>query len=366
MSLTATHPHPALPMQRLGAALARCVPDSLFGRLALLLVAVALASHVLALSLMFEFRHMGPPPTQLPHHAGMPPGPHGPPLEGMLMDIAVRLSAVLLAAWVGARWLAAPIRQLAESTRDLAQNIHRAPIAEQGTRECREATHVINQLQQHIRAQLAERDQFVAAVSHDLRTPLTRLKLRTQSLQSDAERQRFGRDITEMDSMIRVTLDYLRGAADPEPWVELDLVSLLQSQVHDNQDCGFAVNLQGAANGMAPLPLRAQLSALRRCIANLVDNAVRYGGSAELSLSREADTVCIRITDNGPGIPEAELSQVLLPFYRVEASRNRHTGGVGLGLATAHDIARMHGGSLVLSNREGCGLLAELRFPLRA
>jgi protein-histidine pros-kinase len=281
----------------------------------------------------------------------------------MLLDIAVRLSAVLLAAWVGARWLAAPMHRLAEATRELAANIHRAPIVEAGTRECREATAVINQLQQHIRAQLTERDQFVAAVSHDLRTPLTRLALRVQSLEGDEQRQRFGRDIAEMDNMIRATLDYLRGSADAEPWVALDLRALVQSLVHDQQDCGHAVTLaEDPAAATPSLPLRAQLSALRRCITNLVENAVRYGGGAEIALVQDAGALSVRISDRGPGIPTESLSQVLLPFYRVESSRNRHSGGVGLGLATAHDIARQHGASLVLSNRAGGGLQAELRF----
>ena len=347
--------------KRLQAQLQRCLPDTLFGRLALLLIGVALVSHVLALSLLFELRPPHPPPMPAP------PGHHGPPLEGMLADIAVRLSAVLLAAWVGARWLAAPMRRLAEATRGLAQNIHCAPIAEEGTRECREATSVINQLQQHVCAQMAERDQFVAAVSHDLRTPLTRLKLRVQALDCESERERFGRDIAEMDSMIHATLDYLRGAADPEPWVDIDLHALVQSQVHDNQDCGYAVTLVQPTNMAAPsMHLRAQLSALRRCIANLIENALRYGGSAELTLMQDRDTVRITVCDKGPGIPEAELKQVLQPFYRVEASRNRHTGGVGLGLATANGIALRHEGCLVLGNRAGGGLQAELRIPLTA
>jgi signal transduction histidine kinase len=349
---------------KISATLVRCLPDSLFGRLALLLIAVALISHVLALSLMFELGHAGPPP---PQPAGMPPPPHGPPLEVMLADIAVRLGAVLLAAWVGARWLSAPMGRLAQATRELARNIHREPIAEAGTRECREATAVINQLQQHIRAQLAERDQFVAAVSHDLRTPLTRLNLRVQNLESESERQRFGKDIAEMDNMIRATLDYLRGSADPEPWVALDLHALVQSLVHDNQDCGIAVTLTETVPAPAmPIRLRAQVSSLRRCVANLIENAVRYGGSAEIALSQDAGVVRVWVSDRGPGISEDALTQVLLPFFRVDASRNRHTGGVGLGLATAHDIARHHGGTVELRNRDGGGLQAELRFPVPA
>ena len=356
-----------LTMARASRAWARRLPDTLFGRLALLLIGVALVSHVLALSLMFEMRppHPGPFPPGMASASAMqpPPGPHGPPLGGMVVDIAVRLSAVLLAAWVGARWLAAPMRRLAEATRELAQNIHRAPIAEEGTRECREATGVINQLQQHVCAQMAERDQFVAAVSHDLRTPLTRLKLRVQSLSSEAERERFGRDIAEMDHMIHATLDYLRGAAEPESFVELDLHAMVESQVHDHQDCGYAVTFVRPAHAAGPVRLRAQHTALRRCIDNLIENAVRYGGSADVAIEKSGGDICITVCDNGPGIPEAELGKVLLPFYRVEASRNRHTGGVGLGLATAHDIARRHGGSLVLRNRTGCGLQAELRIP---
>jgi protein-histidine pros-kinase len=369
-------------LARLRALPARALPDSLFGRLALLLVVVALISHALALSLMFEFRHGSGPPqlhalqpgpqagTQAgppgPPGAQGPQGPHGPPLEGMLVDIAVRLGAVLLAAWVGARWLAAPMHRLAEATRELAGNIHRAPIAEAGTRECREATAVINQLQQHIRAQLAERDQFVAAVSHDLRTPLTRLQLRVQSLESETERQRFGKDIVEMDNMIRATLDYLRGNAEAEPWVLLDLRALVHSLVHDQQDCGHAVALADApADRLAQaLPLRGQLSALRRCMTNLLENAVRYGGGAEVAVAQEDGALCVRVSDRGPGIPPEALALVLQPFYRVEASRNRHSGGVGLGLATAHDIARKHGASLVLRNRAGGGLQAELRFAV--
>ena len=121
------------------------------------------------------------------------------------------------------------------------------------------------------------------------------------------------------------------------------------------------------SGGAPPLQLRAQLSALRRCSTNLMKNAVRYGGGgAELSLSQHAGTTRIIVTDHGPGIPEAELSQVLLPFYRVDASRNRHSGGIGLDLATAHDIARKHGASLTLGNRAGGGLQAELRFNIHA
>jgi signal transduction histidine kinase len=389
--------------QRMAGLARRCLPDSLFGRLALLLAVAVLSSHVLALTLLFEMRpdfkpgfHPGGPVHSKPSDAASPPvadrafalpappdapghHPGGPPPAGLLLDIGVRLGALLLAGWVGARWLSDPVRRLADAARELGHNIHRPPLPETGTLECRAATRVFNQMQERICAQLEQRDQFVAAVSHDLRTPLTRLALRVESLKDDAERQRFGKDIAEMDTMIRATLDYLRGAADAEPWLPLDMDALVQSLAHDQQDCGHQVMVdaamplrlaQGDVDGTVAMsrmslpPVRAQASALRRCITNLLDNAVRYGGGARVQLLHAGHTLKVLVHDQGPGIPEAELGKVLQPFYRVESSRNRHTGGVGLGLAAAHDIARQHGGSLQLRNRSEGGLEVELALPV--
>jgi protein-histidine pros-kinase len=356
---------------RLRNALLRCWPDSLFGRLAVLLVVVAVASHVLALSLLFELRpELGPPPGlppgSLPSGSPRPPPPHGPPLSGVLLDMGVRLGALLLAAWVGARWLSAPLGRLAQSTRELTANIHRPALRLEGTRECREAGAGINQLQQHILTQLAERDQFVAAVSHDLRTPLTRLALRVEALESELDRQRFGQDIREMDLMIRATLDHLCGTADQEPTVNLDLASLVDSLVSDRQEMGQRVTqvAQPNASVAARAPkIQAQVSAMRRCMGNLIDNAVAYGGGAEVGVAEDADAVRLVVSDRGPGIPAEALERVLRPFVRLEASRNRHTGGVGLGLAAVVDIMRRHGGRVALRNRVGGGLQAELVFP---
>ena len=360
--------------QPLLRALGRFWPDTLFARLAVLLVMVALASHVLALSLMFEMRpDVGPPHGPPPMGAFAPPHPPphlrpppGPPLSGKLLDIGVRLGALLLAAWVGARWLSAPLRRLAQSTHELTANIHRPALRLEGTRECREAGAGINQLQQHILAQLEERDQFVAAVSHDLRTPLTRLALRAESLASETDSQRFGQDIHEMDLMIRATLDHLCGAADKEATVNLDLASLVDSLVSDRQDMGQTVQQVEAPvlGGQTPAPkIQAQVSAMRRCIGNLIDNAVAYGGGAEVAVVEDARAVRLVVSDRGPGIPAEALEKVLRPFVRLEASRNRHTGGVGLGLAAVADIMRRHGGRVDLRNRVGGGLQAELVFP---
>lgn len=345
--------------------IAAWLPDSLFGRLALLLMVAVVSSHVLALTLMFEVM---PRPPLPPPVGASPGGPHpgGPPPLfhlGLLLDIAVRLGALTLAAWVGAKWLSEPMRRLAGAARELGNDIHRAPLTEQGTRECIETTRVFNQMQSQIRQQLEQRDQFVAAVSHDLRTPLTRLALRAEALQDPQERARFGKDIVEMDEMIRATLDYLRGAADPEPLVWLDVESLLGSLACDCQDGGQDV--QVVAGGPVR-PLLAQRSSLRRCIGNLVENAVRYGVRARIRVLDTPEFLQIVVADDGPGIAAQELDKVLTPFYRLESSRNRNSGGVGLGLATAHDIARRHAGTLQLVNRPSGGLEAILTLPRQA
>lgn len=335
----------------------RCLPGTLFGRLALLLFVAVLASHALALTLMFEFL---PPPPGPPGRA--PPGP--PPSmwhPGLLLDIGVRLSALMLAAWIGARWLSQPIKRLARAAREIGLDIRRPPMAEEGPEECRDATGVFNQMQAQICRQLDERDRFVAAVSHDLRTPLTRLALRAEGLTDAVQRRQFGQDIVEMNEMITSTLDYLRGHADPERFVLLDVRSLLLSLADDQQACGHDVEVTGAAG-----PLTAQASSLRRCIDNLVENAIRYGGVARITLKDEEDQVRIEVSDDGPGLAEDELERVLAPFYRVEASRNRNSGGVGLGLSIAHDIARRHQGQLHLRNGNCGGLVVTLTLPRQA
>lgn len=344
------------------------LPASLFARLALLLVATVLISHILVLSLLFDRWKggpgAGPPPPppaatapQADRHGGPPPGQ----FSGMALDIGLRLAALLLAAWVGARWLADPLRRMAKGAAALGQDVHRAPLVEEGTIECREAIRVINQLQRNIQSQMAQRDRFLAAVSHDLRTPLTRLALRTEYLPDAQTRADFAKDIAEMNAMIGATLDYLRGASAQEPTRQTDLTALIESLVGDLQETGLAVELAAdlPAQWIAPV----QPASLRRCLSNLIENAVRYGQRARVGVNVEHDghhSATLWVEDDGPGLPEAQLLRVLEPFYRVEASRNRHSGGVGLGLTIAKEIAERHGATLTLSNRPEGGLRAEI------
>lgn len=375
----------ALMAERLRGVLQRCVPGTLFGRLALLLIVAVIVSHVLALTLMFELRPAHPehPPGPPPRVAGadspprpppgaVPAGPRqgpgpgfmdAPPLLqlGLLLDISVRLAALVAVAWWAARWLSRPMHRLATAAQELGRDIDRPPLPEDGTRECRDASRVFNQMQARIRQQLAERDRFVAAVSHDLRTPLTRLRLRTEGLDDPRAQQLFQRDIAEMDAMIASTLDYLRGVAGAEAWVLLDVQALAESVADDQLAVGHRVTVAGQA-----APLRVQAVALRRCLDNLVGNAIRYGGSAEVTLYDAADALTIEVRDHGPGLPTEELERVMEPFYRVEASRNRQSGGAGLGLTIASDIVRRHGGQLALRNAAGGGLVASARLPRTA
>jgi signal transduction histidine kinase len=344
-------------ISRLWLGLGRGLPTSLFGRLVLLLALTMVLSRVLVVTLVSGLAPWQP----LSAWAGSGDLPDAHPLAafaqlGWLIDGVV----LVLVAWLGARWVVLPVRKLCVAAEAIGTHIHRKPLAEEGALECRGATRVFNQMHARIRQQMLQRDQFVAAVSHDLRTPLNRLALRAQAVSDPLLRQRFCKDICEMHEMIRTTLDTLRGLAGPEPMVLLDAGALLRSLADDAHDSAQDVQLVGDS---VSVPVLAQASALRRCLSNLIGNALRYGQCARISLQYNAEQLQISVRDNGPGIPEAEFDKVLTPFYRLDSSHQRDSGGVGLGLATASDIARRHGGSLTLANHPDGGLVATLRLP---
>ncbi len=353
----------------------RLWPDTLSARLFGLVIGALLASHLATTVLVFAFVGERPPPPMAgmpadglgrppppPDHRG-PPGPppqHGGPPAALWIGFVLQFLAVGLAAWFGARMLARPMQQLAGAAHRLGANLDSPPITPQGPREAREAAEVFNRMQQRIHAQLEERSRFLAAVSHDLRTPLTRMRLRVAKLDDDALRERLAADIGEMSAMLDATLDFLRGESGSEPWSTLDVQALVESIAEDAQEIGRPVRVRGGAR---PLPVMP--NALRRCVENLVDNAVRYGEQAEIVLDDRPDELHIEVRDNGPGIPENRMVQVLQPFVRLEESRSRDSGGVGLGLSIASDAARRHGGSLQLSNLPGGGLSARIVLPRR-
>jgi signal transduction histidine kinase len=272
----------------------------------------------------------------------------------LLLTLGVLLVSVIALSLLAVRWLTRPLGVLAVAADELGRDIRRAPLAEEGPAEVRRAAAAFNTMQARLQTYLREREQMLAAVSHDLRTPITRLRLRAELIEDESLRVKFARDLAEMESMTTAALDFLRGAHVNEPLQPVDVSALLESLQADMEEAGQAVQVHGQA--AAPYPARAL--ALKRCLANLIENAVKYGTRAEVRLEDDGRELRITVADDGPGIPEAELERVFEPFYRIEGSRSRETGGVGLGLSVARDIVRAHGGELTLRNRPGGGLEA--------
>jgi signal transduction histidine kinase len=298
---------------------------------------------------VLTLRHALPPPlAQLPTHVLV--------LVALLVAVAGALTA-----WT-VRRLTRPLATLAGAATGLAKNLDQPPLPETGPAEVAAAAASFNRMQQDLKRNLETRSQALAAVSHDLRLPITRIRLRIERLADEATREAIDSDLVEMDRMIGDTLEFLRAGASAEQTVRIDLNALVESVAEDMRALGGRIETHGQAR--APLLARGQ--ALRRCLGNLVDNARRYGGgTVDLTLRDEPEQVEFVVEDRGPGIPESERERVFEPYVRLEASRARHTGGTGLGLAIARAIARGHGGDVALESREGGGLKAILTFPRR-
>ena len=312
------------------------------------LVLLAVTQARLGDGTVVTFRHALPqPPSDWPLR-----------LLGLLALLAIVVA--LLSGWA-VRRLTRPLASLANAADGLARNLDQKPLDEKGPQEVARAARSFNAMQRSLKAYLETRAQALAGVSHDLRLPLTRLRLRLEQLPENDARAAMQRDIEEMDAMVGGTLDYLRAGADTEQAVKLNLVALLEGLAEDAEAAGAKVSLHGTA---APLTARPQ--ALRRCLANLIDNARRYGGGeVDVTLVDNASSVEIRIEDRGAGIPAEERERVFEPYVRLEASRARHTGGTGLGLAIARAVARAHGGEVALAGRAGGGTAAIVTLPRR-
>jgi signal transduction histidine kinase len=278
----------------------------------------------------------------------------------LLITLFVLLLTVVLLSLLAVRWVVGPLRTLRRAAEELGRDIRRPPLPVNGPREVAETARAFNTMQNRIRSFVEDRARILAAVSHDLKTPLTRMRLRTDLLDDEELRTRLQSELDDMESMVGATLDFMRGTASREDSRRLDLATLLEAISDDARDAGWEVSLRGRVLD----PIWGRPTALKRCITNLVENAAYYGGgAAEILADDDGRNVRISVLDRGPGIPEALLEQVFDPFFRVESSRARHTGGTGLGLGIARNIARGHGGDLVLRNREGGGLNAELTLP---
>jgi signal transduction histidine kinase len=217
-------------------------------------------------------------------------------------------------------------------------------------------------MQARLSRYLRDRTRILAAMSHDLKTPITRLRLRTELLDDPQVRQKFSKDLEEMEAMVGATLDFMRGVENEERVQRVDVMALLESLQADARELGGRVEIEGTTSA----PYEGRPQALKRCLTNLIDNAVKYGKSAQVALDDDPAHLRICVRDEGPGIPEAELGHVFEPFHRLESSRSRDSGGTGLGLSIARNIAELHGGTLVLRNLPGGGLEAILTLPHRA
>jgi signal transduction histidine kinase len=249
--------------------------------------------------------------------------------------------------------------RLARGADELGESPDGPPIEESGPSEIRRVIGAFNRMQGRVRAHLAERTRLLGAISHDLRTPITRLRLRTEMLADRDAGAKMQRDLDEMEGMVASTLEFFRGQEGSPPRQPVDVGALVESVVEDRRDVGQLIVVQGGAR--RPFPGDAQN--LRRCLENLIENALRYGGGAEIQVEDDEAQLRILVRDHGPGVPEAELQRLFEPYYRLDPSRNPASGGVGLGLSVARNIAHWHGGDIALSNAPGGGLLAALVLP---
>ena len=342
--------------------------DTLFGRLfGVLLVAIILA-HLLAFA---WFHHYGPPPPPPPPEFSegfdeqIPPmdprfekRPPRPWFGGPLVPLTFQLISLIIAAWYGAKLLSRPIQRLSDAAERLSENLDSPPLDESGPREARQAAYTFNLMQKRIIEQMQQRSRMLGAVSHDLRTPLSRLKLRLEKIDDDKLQGQMRQDLDDMISMLDATLTYLHEQRTSEALQWMDVQALVESLSENAQDQGCDVQASGHC-----APLQVQPMALRSCLNNLLDNALRYAGQAQIALEDNREHLVIRVIDHGPGIAADKREAVFEPFFRLEGSRNRNSGGVGLGMTIAREAAERLGGQLTLEETSGGGLTAVIRLP---
>lgn len=340
----------------------KLLPRSLSGRMTLILVLGLLVAQVASLLLHLQERSALMAGGHI--HPGMPAF-DALPLR-FIWHVSLTLGTVILVALVAVRWATRPLKQLADAANAFAHDLDAPSIAEEGPSEVRRAAEAFNFMQQRLRQLVVERGRALAAVSHDLRTPLTRMRLRAELVDDPALQDKLNADIDAMQGMVNSVLSYLRGLEDSEAAQAIDMEALLSSLVEDEQAMGRPVALTERRPGtLKPAPFVGKLSLLRRAVSNLIDNAVAHGKQVTVSFGVSVDRFEIVVEDDGPGIPAGDLRRVVEPYVRLDAARGMDAGGVGLGLAIARDAAAYHGGQLTLANRDAGGIRAALQLPVR-
>lgn len=277
----------------------------------------------------------------------------------MVIALSMVLLILGLVALVAVKIIIKPLSHLAESARALGEDLQRPLLDVEGPEEVRDTLQAFNSMHQQIKQYVDERSRFLAAISHDLKTPLTRLRLRSGLFEDDEMRRKVEHDLSEMEDLIHSTLDFMRNEAPKELKQAVDINDLLETIQIDGESVGSTITLTGRADNY----FYCHPVSMRRLINNLVENAIKYGGQANIEVLDSPQQLKIKISDEGTGIPEHELKHILEPFYRVEDSRSKETGGSGLGLSIANSIAKAHKGSLTLKNRDKGGIEAEITLP---
>jgi len=286
----------------------------------------------------------------------------------LIAFLLMTITAALLITWA-VRRMVRPVQVLASAAEALGRDVFSPPLPETGPLETATAARAFNTMAARIRRFVQDRTEMLTAIGHDLRTPITRLKLRAEFVDDDELRRKMLNDLEELEAMVSATLAFGRDSKSSEPVSPIDLAELLQTVLDEAGDAEPTAADKLKYDGPQHLTVRARPLALKRALANLISNAVKYGGSAYVRLAHPAEAgaargfVRIEVEDEGPGIPPQELDRVFEPFHRVESSRNRETGGVGLGLPISRNILRAHGGDVTLSNRAGGGARATVLIP---
>jgi signal transduction histidine kinase len=277
----------------------------------------------------------------------------------VLTVVFTAVCGLLVAAWASRR-LARPMERFARQAQRFGVDVNAPPVQVTGPLEIRQAGQAFNDMQARVQRYVTDRTAMLAAISHDLRAPLTRMRLRGEFIEDEEQQSKLFRDVDEMQAMVDASLNFFRDDSDPEPPTRFNLSELIDTVLDDFRDAGNDVTFHASAG----ITYIGRPLTLRRAVANLVDNAIKYGGRAVVSLSAGSDHVEILVEDEGPGIPASQRENVFRPFFRMESSRNRQTGGVGLGLSAVRSAVRGHGGEIDLGDREGGGLRVRVRMPL--
>lgn len=281
--------------------------------------------------------------------------------KGQLLFLSTLMVILVAILWVVVRWLTRPLLNLSRAARQLGTDIHLTPLEESGTREVKETARAFNLMQERVLRFVDDRERLFSAISHDLKTPITRLRLRSEMMEESETKDRMIRDLEELEAMVKGALDLGRSTDVHEATLPIDINILVQELQDDLTLLGYTMDIHGQAQSL----YHGKPLALKRCLSNLVHNAAFYGKSVQVDIVDSRNELKLYVLDDGPGIPQHKIDKVFEPYVRLETSRNRNTGGAGLGLSIARNIAHAHGGQLKLRNRIGSGLEVAVLLPRR-